>query len=506
MANDPFNREIYNVRERPLSTDNNYMQTFSDRSLRDFIRALLAPTPSTVVTGFLNQSFKVIQSGPSMNVIIQPGLGFIDAAGDVPTVIGGVTGLDDPASLKPLPLSAAQTIAIDAAHATLDRIDIIEVNYDRRAQDPTSRDILNPATGVFAPGLVNKVLAWYLDGRTGRVVTPADSTTGIGYKVGVAAGSPSAPPTTAGYVKIAEIYVTAAHTSIVTGDITDTRPGSNLALLSADNIFTGDNTFNGNIVLAAAVLQSILKGNAGGLDIGTSIASDLRVLLNNVAQWTFRESDSALVTSGGAYLRSQSGNELEIRGAVAAAGGGNDVLIDTLVTRTAGWILRILNNGTPLYTFPSAGTPTQPTDVLRLGDKATPVISASSGSFSTNSVTYVDVTNLTVTIVTTGKPVIVTLIPDGSGAANIGPYCSVGNYPIYALVAILLDSSIISEAKIEIAPGAAYAGTLQNYAAPGCIHMISTPAAGSHTYKVQVHTASSDGVQVNNCKLVAYEI
>jgi hypothetical protein len=51
--------------------------------------------------------------------------------------------------------------------------------------------------------------------------------------------------------------------------------------------------------LAGSALQSILKGGTGGLDIGTSIASDLRVLLNNVAQWTFRASDGALVSAGG---------------------------------------------------------------------------------------------------------------------------------------------------------------------------------------------------------------
>jgi hypothetical protein len=505
MADNPFSREIWNVRERPLSTDLNYAQTFSDRSLRDFIRALLAPTPSTVVTGFLNRSFKVIESGPSMNVVIQPGLGFIDAAGDVPSTIGGVTGLDDPASLKPLPLSAAQTIAIDAAHATLDRIDIIEVFYDRRAQDPTSRDILNPATGVFAPGLVNKVLAWYLDGRTGRVVTPADSTTGIGYKVGVAAGSPSAPPTTSGYVKIAEIYVTAAHTSIVTGDITDTRPGSNLALLSADNVFSGDNTFDGDIILAAAALQSILKGGTGGLDIGTSIASDLRVLLNNVAKWTFRESDSALVSSGGAYLRSESGNQLEIIGALAAGSGGTDIVINTLVTRTAGWLLRIFNNDAQVYSFPSTGTPTQPTDVLRLEDLAafvvgTPVVSASCGFFSTNSGTFVDVTNLSVTITTHGKPVLVGIQSDGSGSIS-----SIQT-PIGATagMAVRLLRAATELAQYNLTNNDSIAG--QGVPPPG--HFLDTPAAGTHTYTLQAASYAGTGshAYVNNCKLIAVEL
>jgi hypothetical protein len=47
--------------------------------------------------------------------------------------------------------------------------------------------------------------------------------------------------------------------------------------------------------LLGSALQSILKGGTGGLDIGTSIASDLRILLNNVAKWTFQASDGALI-------------------------------------------------------------------------------------------------------------------------------------------------------------------------------------------------------------------
>jgi hypothetical protein len=51
------------------------------------------------------------------------------------------------------------------------------------------------------------------------------------------------------------------------------------------------------IDLLGSALQTIIKGGTGGLDIGTSIASDLRILLNSVAQWTFRESDGSLVAN-----------------------------------------------------------------------------------------------------------------------------------------------------------------------------------------------------------------
>jgi hypothetical protein len=57
-------------------------------------------------------------------------------------------------------------------------------------------------------------------------------------------------------------------------------------------------TFSKLLALTGGSLQSILKGGTGGLDIGTSIATDLRFLVNNAWQWMVRESDGALVSNG----------------------------------------------------------------------------------------------------------------------------------------------------------------------------------------------------------------
>src|SRR5574337_192482 len=138
-----------------------------------------------------------------MSVLLKAGIGFLDAPSDVPTSVGGIVGADDLSPYKPLPLNADMAIAIDAApSAGNERIDIIEVKQDRRVENPLSRDVLNTGTGLFVPTLVNKTLAFSLDGRNGRVVSPSNSTTGVGYKVGVAAavGTALAPATTSGYV------------------------------------------------------------------------------------------------------------------------------------------------------------------------------------------------------------------------------------------------------------------------------------------------------------------
>jgi hypothetical protein len=266
----------------------------------------------------------------------------------------------------------------------------------------------------------------------------------------------------------------------------------------------GDLTLSaGNIAMTRAALQSILKSGTGGLDIGTSIAADLRVLLNNVAKWTFRESDGALVASGGAYLHGA--GELELIGALAAGSGGNDVLIDTLVTRTAGWILRILNNGTPLYTFPSAGTPTQPTDVVRLGDVpafivGTPIISASCGTFLTDSGTFVDVTNLSVTITTHGRPVLVGIQGDGSG--NLSGIQTPIGAASSTIDRILRDATELAQFPLTNDAAA------QSQVAPPPPLMLDVVAAGTYTYKYQAVSLGGTGghAYVLNCKLIAVEL
>jgi len=270
MANQDFDREIINPLERPLADDINQAQSQIDRGVRDILRALFSTAAGAIQSGFISTGLKTTQSAvPGMSVEIQPGLGFQDNAGDVPTSIGGVVGLDDLSPYKPLPLSAVQSIAVDAAPiAGQNRIDIVEVKADRRAENPSTRDILNVITGIFAPGLVNKTLAFNLLGRNGRVVSPANSTTGIGYKVGVAApaGTEVAPATSPGYIKVCEIHVVGAVASILNADITDFRTlVGNWAFLTLANTWSMLQTFLAGIsvVGAAAAVGVTATGGAG---------------------------------------------------------------------------------------------------------------------------------------------------------------------------------------------------------------------------------------------------
>lgn len=231
MANKPFDRMILNVRERPISSDIN--QGFSDVARTDIfnlIHPLFArfgpaiPLPSDISTKFLNGGFYVLATGSGMDVLVSAGLGVMYGGGDVPTDIDGVVGLSDTSTMKPLVLSATQTIAVPASDPTNPRIDIIEVRARRERNDPQTRDVFNPATEVFDPtGGVLKNLSVDCLNDTGVVLSPANSTASIGYKTGVPGSTPGIPATSPGYVKIAEIRVEAASTSVPANKVKDMR-------------------------------------------------------------------------------------------------------------------------------------------------------------------------------------------------------------------------------------------------------------------------------------------
>jgi hypothetical protein len=284
MAGNPYDREILNPLERPLADDINEAQSQLDRSLRDTLRQLFSTNPLSGTNGFVSGSFQVTQTGsPSMNVLVSPGIGFYDAPSDCPTSISGIVGLDDLSPYKPMPLVAAQTIAVDASPSPgQSRIDIIEVRYNRAVGNSTTRDILNTGTGIFAPGLLNKTLAFDLDGLTGRVVSPASSTAAIGYKVGVAAttGSQVAPTGTTGYTTICQILVTGGVTTIVTANITDERPI--LSALTPGSITTAD-LANGAVTTAKIAALNITSALIAAGAVGTTQLAAASVTIPKLA-------------------------------------------------------------------------------------------------------------------------------------------------------------------------------------------------------------------------------
>lgn len=131
-------------------------------------------------------------------------------------------------------------------------------------------------------------------------------------------------------------------------------------------------------------------------------------------------------------------------------------------------------------------------------------VSPQSGAFFTTSTTFVDVTNLSVTLTTSGRPVMVFLASaDSANSSLIGT--SIAGASTQAEFAILRDGSILGRATV-----AAFAGgvtSVTNQAPPGSLSYLDTPVSGTYTYKVQARNVTSGGTAfVYRSRLVVYEL
>lgn len=128
-------------------------------------------------------------------------------------------------------------------------------------------------------------------------------------------------------------------------------------------------------------------------------------------------------------------------------------------------------------------------------------ISSSSGTVSINSTTN-DITNLSVTITTTGRPVFIGLVSDGS-ANDARMLVTRSANGATASIYILEGSTVISRQVYSMVAVGATTATLT--IPPSGFWHIYVPAAGTYTYKVQGSTAASV-INADYMKLVAYEL
>lgn len=179
--------------------------------------------------------------------------------------------------------------------------------------------------------------------------------------------------------------------------------------------------------------------------------------------------------------------------------------VDGASLEVSGGSLRIKDNGVTAAKI-AAGQITQ----VKMGAVGQQV-SSSCGNFLSSSSSYVDVTNLSVTITTTGRPVMLMLIGDGtSNVADVGAAESIGpgGSTFVAKFKILRDSTIVSVNEIFVGMTGHPSGsfTAQINVPPGSINTIDFPAAGTYTYKLQALISGGDSVYVENSKLVAFEL
>ncbi len=141
------------------------------------------------------------------------------------------------------------------------------------------------------------------------------------------------------------------------------------------------------------------------------------------------------------------------------------------------------------------------------GGSANYVVSSSCGNFSTTNATFTDVTNLSVTITTTGRPVVIGIVADGDNTvgheAQIIANANTGD-TTEAYYAILEGSTIIATHFMTMSNTGITSGDIT--VPSSSLNHSYTPGAGTYTYKVQIHRGTGTSAQLRYSKLVAYEL
>lgn len=144
-------------------------------------------------------------------------------------------------------------------------------------------------------------------------------------------------------------------------------------------------------------------------------------------------------------------------------------------------------------------------DMAALGQQ----ISSSSGAFTMASATPADVTNLSVSITTTGRPVFVGLMDDGSGSQSaLGAVVIGANPETSASIQFYLLRGATQLCQMLLQGANTTTEFLTIYTPPSSVWIIDVPAAGTYTYKLQVASTGATHWQaeVRNTKLIAYEM
>jgi hypothetical protein len=197
-----------------------------------------------------------------------------------------------------------------------------------------------------------------------------------------------------------------------------------------------------------------------------------------------------------------SGIAATIRSGIANSASAVGHVLDTVAAlSTAGAkLLSLRTAGVEKFYVDKDGKLGSKTNLPGVGQQ---IASTSTGLFSTTSATYVDVTNATLSITTTGRPVMIFLQPDGtSNPALLSGFSTTPTSDVE--FKLMRDSTDLSVLRV----GALATGSTQIGASvpPGSMLFLDAPAAGTYTYKLQAKGAASDTASVYYCKLAAFEL
>lgn len=133
-------------------------------------------------------------------------------------------------------------------------------------------------------------------------------------------------------------------------------------------------------------------------------------------------------------------------------------------------------------------------------------ISSSSSTFASTSASFVAVTNLSVSITTTGRPVMVFLQQDGTAnSANFGMNNNAQN-SLQGAIQVLRGATVISQSIVFNQSSTATSRESGVSMPPGCVSCLDTPTAGTYTYSVKAQSDGAAVFSVQHCVLVAFEL
>ena len=122
-------------------------------------------------------------------------------------------------------------------------------------------------------------------------------------------------------------------------------------------------------------------------------------------------------------------------------------------------------------------------------------LSDACGTFQTTSTSYTSVTNLTAQLVTTGRPVFISLVPAGTAVSYFSN--TSGSVTTNTIKLATNGAATVGEYAVSVSTSGATVGTT-----PTWIHI---PAAGTWDYSIAIKTTAGT-VTVENYKLFCYEM
>lgn len=266
-----------------------------------------------------------------------------------------------------------------------------------------------------------------------------------------------------------------------------------------NNILSGLSDGTKDVNVAATTVNGTLLGK-GDVTLGTAVANTI-TLLGNVNA-TATNIAVNVVTANVAEIAA--GNvTANFTGNTAGIHTGNVIAtLANITTANIGTAVIGATDAASANVMAAARTRTVTTDGTDPGAGGV-CITGSSGAWSTNSISFANITNLSGTITTSGRPVMIRLVGDAA-QVNVGLATDALNtVPGTALLLLQRDGANIAFHKVEIDAGGKIIIPLSS------VLWLDTPNAGTYVYTVQgaVYYASNTvRLYVSYSKLVIYEL